>query len=95
MGSRQATASVVRTREQARVVAEDVLRRLQAGADFGRLATEYSDEPGAGQRGGALGRFGKGAMDKQFEAAAFALKVNEISGVVESPFGFHVIQRTE
>ncbi len=95
MGCDNAAASVVRTREQALSVAEDVLRRAKAGEDFARLAIEFSDEPNAGQRGGSLGRFGRGQMVKSFEEAAFALKPGEISGVVESGFGYHVIQRTE
>jgi NIMA-interacting peptidyl-prolyl cis-trans isomerase 1 len=95
MGAQNAAPSVVRTREQALVVAKDVLRRARAGEDFARLAVEFSDEPNAGQRGGSLGRFGKGAMVKAFEEAAFALQPGEISDVVESPFGYHVIQRTE
>ena len=95
MGCTQASSSVVRTREQARAVAEEVLKRLRAGADFARLAVDFSDEPGAAQRGGALGRFDRKAMDKAFAEAAFALRVNEISAIVETPFGFHIIQRTE
>jgi len=95
MGCQSTSSSVVRTREQALVVAKDVLRRAKNGEDFARLAIEFSDEPNAGARGGSLGRFGRGAMVKQFEDAAFALKPGEISDVVESPFGFHVIQRTE
>ncbi len=95
MGCSNASPSVVRTRDQARVVAQTVLRRLKAGEDFARLAVEFSDEPNAGARGGSLGRFGHGAMVKEFEEAAFALKPGEISDIVESPFGFHVIQRTE
>jgi hypothetical protein len=95
MGCQSTSSSVVRTREQALVVAKDVLRRARNGEDFARLAIEFSDEPNAGARGGSLGRFGRGAMVKQFEDAAFALKPGEISDVVESPFGFHVIQRTE
>jgi len=95
MGCQNAASSVVRTRDQAYTVAKDVLRRAKKGEDFARLAVEFSDEPNAGARGGSLGRFGRGAMVKQFEDAAFALKPGEISDVVESPFGFHVIQRTE
>jgi NIMA-interacting peptidyl-prolyl cis-trans isomerase 1 len=95
MGCQSAAASVVRTRDQARAVAQEVLRRVKSGEDFPRLVVEFSDEPNAGARGGSLGRFGHGAMVKEFEDAAFALKPGEVSDIVESPFGFHVIQRTE
>jgi hypothetical protein len=95
MGADKAPSSVVRSKEQARAIAEEVLRRAKAGEDFARLAVEYSDEPGAGNRGGSLGRFGKGQMVGQFETVAFKLKVNEISEIVETGFGYHVIQRTE
>ena len=80
---------------QALAVAKEVLRRARAGEDFARLAIEFSDEPGAGGRGGSLGRFGHGQMVPAFEAAAFKLAVGEISDIVESGFGYHVIQRTE
>jgi FKBP-type peptidyl-prolyl cis-trans isomerase FkpA len=95
MGARNADPSIVRTREQAKAVAGEVLQRAKAGDDFARLAVEYSDEPGAGARGGALGRFGRGKWVPEFDAAAFALKPGEISAVVETPFGFHIIQRLE
>jgi len=95
MGSRSAEPSIVRTREQAHAVAVEVLQRAKSGDDFGRLAVEYSDEPGAGPRGGALGRFGRGKFVPEFDAAAFSLKPGEISGLVETPFGFHIIQRLE
>lgn len=72
--------------------AEDLRRRAASGEDFDKLAKENSDEPGAKESGGDLGWFGRGRMVKPFEEAAFALKDNEISQVVESPFGFHVIQ---
>ena len=95
MGCDHAAPSVVRTRDQAYAVAQDVLRRAKAGEDFARLTVEFSDEPNAGQRGGSLGRFGHGQMVKAFEDAAFALKPGELSPIVETGFGFHVIQRTE
>jgi parvulin-like peptidyl-prolyl isomerase len=73
--------------------AEDLLKRARAGEDFDKLAKENSEEPGAKETGGDLGWFGHGRMVKPFEDAAFALKDNEISDIVESPFGFHIIQR--
>jgi hypothetical protein len=95
MGCKRADTNIVRTKEQARAVAEDVLRRLKAGVDFARVVHDFSDEPNAGQRGGSLPPFGRGMMDKAFEDAAFSLAPGELSGVVESEFGFHVIQRLE
>jgi parvulin-like peptidyl-prolyl isomerase len=95
MGAQHAAASVVRSKEQALALANEVHARALAKEDFARLAVEYSDEPNAGQRGGSLGRFGHGQMVHEFEEAAFKLDVGQISDVIESPFGFHVIQRTE
>ncbi|MFN2414643.1 MAG: peptidylprolyl isomerase [Pyrinomonadaceae bacterium] len=84
--------------------AEDVLRRARGGEDFGALAKEFSEEPGAKESGGDLPWFGRAVEGEQrspdkfrvvkaFEDASFALKDNEISEVVETPFGFHIIQR--
>jgi NIMA-interacting peptidyl-prolyl cis-trans isomerase 1 len=95
MGSEKAAPSIVRTRDQARILAEQLLLRAKSNEDFARLAVEFSDEPGAAGRGGALGVFPRGQMVKAFEDAAFRLQVNEISSLVETPFGFHIIQRTE
>jgi peptidyl-prolyl cis-trans isomerase C len=80
-------------REKARQKAQDILKRLQAGEDFGKLAQQYSDDPGSKTRGGDLGPIAKGQTAPQFEAAAFALKKpNDLSPVVEAPYGFQVIQ---
>jgi hypothetical protein len=94
-GSERVPPNVTRTREEARTRIEDVLRRARAGQDFAALAREFSDEPGAATSAGSLGTFGHGAMVPAFERAAFALGVGQISDIVETPFGFHVIKRTQ
>lgn len=73
----------------------DYKRRVLAGEKFEDLAKEYSEDPGSRQFGGDLGWSKRGAMVPQFEAAAMKLKPNEISDVVESDFGLHLIQTLE
>ncbi len=77
---------------QARGKAEEVLKRARGGEDFGALAKEFSTDPGSKEQGGDLGWVARGKTVKPFEDAAFALKDNEISEIVESPFGFHIIK---
>lgn len=75
--------------------AEAVLKQLKGGADFAAVAKEKSTDTGSQANGGDLGFFGKGVMNEQFETAAFKLKKDEMSGVVESPNGFHIILVTD
>lgn len=83
-----------RTKEEAKALAEKLLADVKAGADFAKLASENSDCPSR-EQGGDLGDFPHGQMVKEFDAAAFGMKPGEISGVVETQFGFHIIKRTE
>ncbi len=91
-GAVGALPNVARSREEARARIEEVIGKLDAGGDFGELAKAYSDDA-TGPRGGSLGGFEAGTMVAPFEAAVKALSVGQRSGVVETPFGFHLILR--
>jgi peptidyl-prolyl cis-trans isomerase C len=83
-------------KQKAKAKAESLLEKIKAGGDFAKLAEENSDDPGSKVRGGDLGFVPRGQTVAPFEAAAFGLKKpNELSGVVESEYGFHIIQLVE
>jgi peptidyl-prolyl cis-trans isomerase D len=96
-GARNASGSgALRTKDDAKKRAEDVLRQVKAsGADFAKIAISMTDEASGKTRGGDLGFFVREDMVKEFSDAAFTLNPGQISGVVESPFGFHVIKVEE
>ncbi|GLX67398.1 peptidylprolyl isomerase [Paenibacillus glycanilyticus] len=75
--------------------AEDILKQLKAGADFATLAKEKSTDTGTKDNGGDLDFFAKGTMEAAFEDAAFALKKGELSGVVQTSYGYHIIKKTD
>ncbi|HEX7155506.1 MAG TPA: peptidylprolyl isomerase [Thermoanaerobaculia bacterium] len=80
------------TEEQAKAKAEDIRKQLAAGANFDELAKKESDDLGSGSRGGELGAFSRGQMVPEFEKAAFEAKVGDVTPVVRTQYGFHVIK---
>ena len=82
-------------RQKAKAKAEQLLEQVRKSpGQFAELARKNSDDPGSAERGGDLDFFGRGAMVKPFDDAVFAMKPGEISNVVESDFGYHIIQLT-
>lgn len=86
-------SSASRSKEDAQAQIKSLSTQLQQGSDFASLAREHSDCPSSA-KGGDLGQFGRGQMVGPFEDAAFGMEVGQVSGVVETPFGYHLIQRT-
>jgi peptidyl-prolyl cis-trans isomerase C len=87
-----ATNDVLKAAARAKI--EGILKQVKDGGDFAALAAANSDCPSK-SNGGDLGLFGKGQMVPPFEEAAFALSTNEVSGVVETSFGYHIIKLTD
>ena len=81
--------------DAAKVRADSVYNALKAGADFAELAKSVSQDPGSAQQGGMLPFVQHGQLVKEYEDAAFALQPGEMSGVVQSPFGYHIILMKE
>ncbi len=84
-----------RTRDEARAIADTALGRIQAGEDFAAVVAELSDDAPTAQHGGDIGWIAPGQMVPGFEAAAMALAKGQTSEVVETAYGFHVLNRTE
>jgi peptidyl-prolyl cis-trans isomerase C len=82
------------TKDTARQKIDDILAKATAGEDFAELAKEFSEGPSK-DMGGDLGFFGRGQMVPEFEEVAFAMNEGDISGIVETQFGYHIIKLTE
>lgn len=83
------------SKQQAREKIAGILERLRSGEDFAELARQYSEDPGSAAKGGELGFIQRGDFVKDFEEKAFALQPGQISDIVETQFGFHIIQMLE
>ena len=79
----------------AKLKLENIKKEIMQGADFADMAKKHSQDPGSKNKGGDLGFFKRGTMVKPFEQAAFSMKKNELSDIVESSFGFHLIKVTD
>jgi parvulin-like peptidyl-prolyl isomerase len=71
---------------------EDILARAKKGEDFAALAKQYTEDPGSKENGGLYEDFGRGKMVKPFEHAAFSVPVGQISDIVETTYGYHIIK---
>jgi NIMA-interacting peptidyl-prolyl cis-trans isomerase 1 len=88
-------ATVTRSREEACLRAVEARDKVVQGGDFDAIVAEYSDEPGAATRAGSIGSVERAELEKPFADAAFELGLNQMSDVVETPSGFHLIFRSE
>ncbi len=94
-GAKKARPEITRSREEACLRAEEARSKLEAGVSFAEVVSLYSEEPGATSREGSLGTIERSHVVPAFADAAFELKAGEVSHVVETDFGFHVIMRVE
>jgi hypothetical protein len=94
-GAKKAAPSVTRTREEACLRALEAREKLQQGMSFADAVTSYSEEPGAATREGTLGSIQRTDVVPPFADAAFELGRGDVSHVVETDYGFHIIMRTE
>ena len=94
-GAKNADAAITRTREEACMRALEARDKMVGGADFDDVVKEFSEEAGAATRNGSIGAVERKDLAKPFADAAFELSVNQMSDVVETEFGFHLIMRTE
>lgn len=94
-GAERADQSITRTREAACMRAMEARDKIRAGADIAEIVKEYSEEPGAASREGLVPSFERSFVVEPFADAAFELDVSQLSDVVETPYGFHIMLRTE
>jgi NIMA-interacting peptidyl-prolyl cis-trans isomerase 1 len=94
-GAKGAPKSVTRSKADAKTRAQEALGKIRSGASFEDIVKSYSDDTGTVDRMGSIGKRQRQDLDPAFATAAFALQVGEVSDVVESPFGFHIIKRTQ
>jgi parvulin-like peptidyl-prolyl isomerase len=93
-GAMRTTADITRSKSDAQKLATELAKKASApGADFTALANEHTEDPSGKGRGGKLGTFPKGRMVPEFDKPLFSLRPGEVSGVIETPFGFHIIHR--
>jgi hypothetical protein len=94
-GAELADKAVTRSKADAKKRAEEALGKIKKDKmPFEEAAKKYSDDPGSKNIGGAIGNFEKNAMPEAFSKATFSMQVGDVSDVVETPRGFHVIKRT-
>ncbi len=94
-GAKNAPSGTRRSKDEAMALAREVRAKATAGAPFTDLVSEFSEDPASKQRLGSVGVFTRDKMVKPFSDAAFGLRVNEVSEIVETEFGFHLIKRNQ